>query len=315
MPAAEAPGAARPRPIIAVVGPTGTGKSDLAVALAERLDGEIVNADALQFYRGMDIGTAKMPVGERRGIPHHLLDIMDVTEEASVARFQRDARAAFDDIASRGRYPVLVGGSGLYVRAALDALEFPPTDPTVRRRLEEELRSDGEAALRRRLAAVDPASAERVGDERRLVRALEVQELTGRPFSSFMPQRRYVRPSLQIGLDVDRPELHARLARRVDAMVAGGLLDEVRRLEAAGLREGRTASRAIGYAQFLGVLDGRLDERAAAHATVVATRQFARRQVTWFRADPRVVWQDPRDPRLVADALDAVGQAPTTLEP
>ena len=293
-------------PVLAVVGPTGTGKSDLGVALARHLGGEIINADSMQFYRGMDIGTAKLPEAERGGVPHHLLDILDVTEEASVSAFQAQARAAIDQIRARGKYPILVGGSGLYVRAALDVLEFPGTDPQVRQRIETELERAGLDALRGRLAAVDPVSAGRLGDARRVVRALEVYELTGRPFSSFMPDRTYHQPAIQVGLDVDRPVLHERLALRVDRMVAQGLLEEVRNLDAAGLRTGRTASRALGYAQFLKVLDGLWSTEQAVEDTVVATRQFARRQLTWFRADPRVTWLDALDPNLHEKALTAI---------
>ncbi|MGK3709504.1 tRNA (adenosine(37)-N6)-dimethylallyltransferase MiaA [Arthrobacter sp. IK3] len=293
-------------PVVAVVGPTGTGKSDLGVALARHLGGEIINADSMQFYRGMDIGTAKLPEAERGGIPHHLLDILDVTEDASVSAFQAQARAAIDQIRARGKYPILVGGSGLYVRAALDVLEFPGTDPQVRQRIETELERAGLDALRGRLAAVDPVSAGRLGDARRVVRALEVYELTGRPFSSFMPDRTYHQPAIQVGLDVDRQVLHERLALRVDRMVAQGLLEEVRNLDAAGLRTGRTASRALGYAQFLKVLDGLWSTEQAVEDTVVATRQFARRQLTWFRADPRVTWLDALDPNLHEKALTAI---------
>ncbi|MCC3283971.1 MULTISPECIES: tRNA (adenosine(37)-N6)-dimethylallyltransferase MiaA [Arthrobacter] len=293
-------------PVLAVVGPTGSGKSDLGVALAARLGGEIINADSMQFYRGMDIGTAKLPLAERAGIPHHLLDIMDVTEEASVSAFQSQARSLITDIRSRGRWPILVGGSGLYVRAALDVLEFPGTDPEVRRRLEAELEASGLEHLRNRLKAVDPVSAGRLGDARRVVRALEVHELTGRPFSSFMPERTYFQPAVQIGLQVERSLLHSRLALRVQHMVEQGLEEEVRRLDAAGLRTGRTAGRALGYAQFLKVLDGESTVEKAAEDTVVATRQFARRQLTWFRADPRVTWLDFDDPRLVDKAAAAI---------
>ncbi|MCC3273151.1 tRNA (adenosine(37)-N6)-dimethylallyltransferase MiaA [Arthrobacter zhangbolii] len=293
-------------PVIAVVGPTGSGKSDLGVALALELGGEVINADSMQFYRGMDIGTAKITEAERRGVPHHLLDIMDVTEEASVSAFQTQARELIRDISARGRFPILVGGSGLYVRAALDVLEFPGTDPAVRARIEADLETLGLPALRARLQEADPVSAERISDARRVVRALEVIELTGRPFSSFMPVREYVRPTIQLGLRVERPVLHERLARRVDAMVEQGLLEEVRRLEPQGLRSGRTASRALGYAQFLAVLDGKLSVPDAADATVVATRQFARRQLTWFRADPRITWLDHDDPQLLHRATEAV---------
>lgn len=293
-------------PVIAVIGPTGTGKSDLSIALAQELGGEIVNADALQFYRGMDIGTAKLPVQERGGIPHHLLDIMDVHEEASVARFQADARAAFAGIRSRGAVPILVGGSGLYVRAALDEIDFPPTDPEVRRRLEAEVSEHGPGPLARRLAEVDPASAARNLDERRMVRALEVFEISGKPFSSYMPEREYHQPAVQIGLNIDRALLHQRLEQRVARMQELGLLDEVRELDAGGLRDGKTASRAIGYAQFLAVLDGSMKESEAAEKTVIATRQFARRQVTWFNADERVQWSDPTSDSMVAEVLERI---------
>lgn len=293
-------------PILAILGPTGTGKSDLSIALAQELGGEIVNADALQFYRGMDIGTAKLPLAERGSIPHHLLDIMDVGEEASVARFQSTARETFAEIRSRGRVPILVGGSGLYVRAALDEIDFPPTDPAVRARLEAEVQTVGIGPLAQRLAEVDPESAARNLDERRLVRALEVYEISGKPFSSYMPQRRYHAPAVQIGLNIDRSLLHQRLAQRVDNMVDLGLLDEVRRLDAQGLREGKTASRAIGYAQFLAVLDGTMSMKEATEKTVIATRQFARRQVTWFGADDRVNWFDPTEADLVPRVLDRI---------
>lgn len=305
-PRESVPGAGPDRPVVAVVGPTGSGKSDLGVSLALALGGEVINADAMQFYRGMDIGTAKISMPERRGVPHHLLDIMDVTEEASVSRFQEQARALIAEIRSRGRYPILVGGSGLYVRAALDVLEFPGTDPVLRAELERELEKTGLEALRLRLREVDPVSADRLGDGRRVVRALEVHRLTGRPFSSFMPTREYFQPAVQLGLTVERSLLHRRLAARVDRMVEQGLPAEVEALADRGLREGRTAGRALGYAQFLRVLDGESTVPAAVEETVVATRQFARRQLTWFRADPRITWFDWDDPELTARAAAAI---------
>jgi tRNA dimethylallyltransferase len=289
-------------PVIAVVGPTGSGKSDLAVNLALELDGEVINADAMQFYRGMDIGTAKISVAERKGVPHHLLDIMDVAQEASVSDFQEQARGVIADIHARGKRAILAGGSGLYVRAALDVLEFPGTDPLLRARLEAERAEHGTAELRAKLRAVDPVSAERLSDARRIIRALEVRELTGRPFSSFMPRREYHQPAVQVGLSVDRDILRERLAARVHRMVDAGLLAEVRMLDAQGLRRGKTAPRALGYAQFLRVIDGASTVADAAEETIVATRQFARRQLTWFRADPRITWLDWQDPELASKA-------------
>ena len=294
-------------PVIAVVGPTGSGKSDLAVNLALELDGEVINADAMQFYRGMDIGTAKVTQAERRGVPHHLLDILDVTQEASVSDFQQQARDCIADIHARGKRAILAGGSGLYVRAALDILEFPGTDPGLRQQLEADLAAQGTEALLARLQEVDPVSAERLSDARRIIRALEVHQLTGRPFSSFMPQREYFQPAVQVGLSVDRDELRDRLARRVHRMVGSGLLAEVRRLDAEGLRQGKTAPRALGYSQFLRVLDGLSTVQEAAEETIVATRQFARRQLTWFRADPRIHWLDWHDPELPANAAALCG--------
>ena len=250
-----APAKTPSRPILAVVGPTGTGKSALAVALAKKLGGECINADSMQFYRGMNIGTAKITPAETQGVAHHLIDIMDLTEEASVAEFQARAREVITNITNRGKYPILVGGSGLYVRAALDKLELPGTDPAVRARLEEESRAHGIGALRARLADVDPDSAAKLNDERRIIRALEVYEVTGRPFSAFMPTREYVSDTLQIGLNMDRARLHERLHNRVVAMEKAGLLAEVEQLVDRGLRQGKTASRAIGYAQFLRALE------------------------------------------------------------
>ncbi len=285
-------------PLVAIVGPTGSGKSELALTLAERFDGEAINADSMQFYRGMDIGTAKLPLAQRRGIAHHLMDFLSVREDTTVAAFQSMAREAIAEIRSRGKLPILVGGSGLYNRAALDVLEFPGTDPDIRAMLEHELERDGLAVLVARLQEVDPVSAARINDAKRVVRALEVHALTGRAFSSFMPEREYVSPTLQIGLNGDRAELHARLARRVHGMVDAGLIDEVRALIPEGLREGRTAHKALGYQQFLRVLDGSSTVAQASEETIVATRKFARRQLTWFRADPRVNWLDWSQPDL-----------------
>jgi tRNA dimethylallyltransferase len=291
------------------VGPTASGKSDLGVALAEALGGEVVNADSMQLYRGMDIGTAKLPPEERRGVPHHLLDVWDVRDAASVAVYQRFARAAVDDLLDRGRVPVLVGGSGLYVRAVLDDLDFPGTDPEVRSRLEAELAESGPGALHARLAERDPQAAARVlpSNGRRLVRALEVVELTG-SWAASLPSYSSMHPAydaVQIGVDSPSvAELDERIEARVDRMWQGGLVEEVRRLAGAGLREGVTAPRALGYAQVLRLLDGELSEPAARDETVLATRRFARRQRRWWRRDPRVRWlPEGRDVDAALSAL------------
>ncbi|MGH4034856.1 tRNA (adenosine(37)-N6)-dimethylallyltransferase MiaA [Actinomycetota bacterium Odt1-20B] len=284
---------AAPAPrVIAVVGPTAAGKSDLGVFLARKLGGEVVNADSMQLYRGMDIGTAKLTLAERDGVPHHLLDIWDVTEAASVAEYQKLARAEIDRLLADGRWPILVGGSGLYVRGAIDQLEFPGTDPAVRARLEEELEEHGPGALHARLAAADPQAAQAIlpGNGRRIVRALEVIEITGKPFTANLPGHESVYDTVQIGVDVARPELDERIATRVDRMWEAGLVSEVRDLEGRGLREGRTASRALGYQQVLAALAGECTEDEARTETVRATKRFARRQDTWFRRDPRVHW-------------------------
>ena len=298
-------------PVIAVVGPTASGKSDLALALAERLDGEIVNADAMQLYRGMDIGTAKLPPEERRGIAHHQLDVLDIRQEANVAAYQRQARLDLAGILSRGRRPILVGGSGLYVRAALDRLEIPPTDPEVRGRLQDELVREGVQAMHARLARVDPVAAQAIepNHDRRIVRALEVIELTGRPFSATMPTREYELSTITIGIVVPRPARAERIAARVHRMWDAGLLEEVSRLDAAGLREGGTAAKALGYHQALAHLDGLLSAEQAVEGTITSTRRFARRQESWFRPDPRIHWLGYDDPRLLDRALDVIGSA------
>lgn len=300
--------------LVAVVGPTAAGKSALAVDLARACDGEVVNTDALQLYAGMDIGTAKVGAAERAGVPHHLLDVLDVTEPAAVAEFQRWARAAVLDVKGRGRLPVLVGGSGLYVQAVVDDLEFPGTDPALRARLEADLAAEGSVALHARLAAVDPAAAAAIlpTNGRRVVRALEVVQLTGRPFAARLPERRFWEPAtLLLGLQVDRAELDARIERRVRRMWEAGFVDEVRRLQAAGLREGRTASRALGYRQVLAALAGECSLEEAQAATVAATRRFARRQESWFRRDPRVRWLRHDDPDLLRTALALVHDLPS----
>ena len=278
--------------LIAVVGPTAAGKSDLGVALALALNGEVINADSMQLYRGMDIGTAKLTREERKGVPHHLLDVWDVSTTASVAEYQELADAAIAVIAARGKVPVLVGGSGLYIRAALGDLEFPGTDEEIRERLESELAAAGPAPLYARLRDADPVAARAIlpTNGRRIVRALEVIELSGRPFSATMPGYDAGRPAIQIGVQVDRQELDRRIDARVDRMWAAGFDDEVRHLAAHGLRNGRTASRALGYQQMLRHLDGEWTLDQARDETARTTRRFARRQESWFRRDPRVRW-------------------------
>lgn len=295
--------------MIAVVGATAAGKTGLSLDLAEALGGEVVNTDAMQLYRGMDIGTAKLPPDERRGIPHHLLDTLEVTEPATVAEFQGQAREVIATLRGRGTTPVLVGGSALYTRAVLDQFEFPGTDPVVRARLEAELTEVGSAALHARLAEVDPESAERILIEngRRIVRALEVVEITGRPFSATLPRLEYVDPrTVQVGVDIDRPTLDARIERRVEEMFAAGFVAEVERLLALGLADGRTASRAIGYPEVTAHLAGELSLDEARERTVIATRRFARRQDAWFRKDPRIHWVRFDDPDRLARALSVV---------
>ena len=284
------------RVVVAVVGPTATGKSDLAIALALRLGGEVVGADASQLYRGMDIGTAKVPPEERHGIAHHQLDVLEVTQEASVAAYQRHARADIDAVLARGAVPVVAGGSGLYVRAALDRLEIPPTDPRgARGPAGTTRRTRGSAALLAELRAADPAAAAAIepNNGRRVVRALEVIALTGRPFSATMPTREFVRPTVLVGLRTDREALDVRVDRRARRMFDAGLVEETRGLVDLGLREGRTASRAVGYAQALAVIDGTTTLEDAVADTALRTRRLVRRQESWFGADPRVTWFDP----------------------
>ena len=286
-------------PVVAVVGATAAGKTALSLDLAERLGGEIVNTDAMQVYRGMDVGTAKVPPTERRGVPHHLLDLLDVTEPATVAEFQSLARAVIDDCRARGVTPVLVGGSALYTRAVLDGFDFPGTDPAVRARLETELAAVGSGALHKRLADVDPQAAQRIepANGRRVVRALEVVELTGRPYSASLPEPSYFYPgTVQVGVRIPRPVLDERIEQRVRRMWDDGLVEEVRHLADQGLRDGRTAHRALGYQQVLAFLDGECSEAEALERTVIGTRRFARRQESWFLKDDRITWVDWDDP-------------------
>ena len=302
----------RPGPVLAVVGPTASGKTELAIAVAERLGAEVVSADAMLVYRGMDIGTAKPTVQERARVPHHLVDLVDPGEEFSVARFQPLARATIADVLGRGSVPLLVGGSGLYFHAVVDDFGFPPTDPAVRARLEAEAAEVGLAELYQRLATADPPAAARIqpGNLRRTVRALEVMELTGRPFSSFRaamdaPVSRYRLTVL--GLDPGTELLRARVAERVSAMAAAGLVDEVRRLAERPLS--RTARQALGYKELLDAMEQSTPVAEALEAVVRRTRAYARRQLAWFRRDPRVRWSTlPPGPERAALALELLGK-------
>ena len=285
-------------PLIAVVGPTGTGKSDLAIFLAQKLiesgaKAEIINCDAMQFYRGMDIGTAKLPESERGGIAHHLIDHLEIIDESTAADYQALARPLISDMQSRGVVPIMVGGSMLYIAAVLNDFEFPGTDPALRAQLEAELESVGALEMHKRLAELDPIAASRIIPQngRRSVRAIEIVTMTGKPFAAALPEVPVEwQPSLQIGLNGPREDLVKRLEVRVERMWRQGLVAEVETLIARGLREAKTAKRAIGYAQALAQLDGEMTEEAAIADTVRLTQKYARRQMSWFRRDQRIQW-------------------------
>ena len=295
---------------IAVVGPTASGKSALGIALAHEFGGEVVNVDSMQLYRGMDIGTAKLPVEERGGIPHHLLDIWDVTKTASVAEYQALAVAKVEEIMARGKVPVLVGGSMLYVQSLIDAWSFPPTDPAVRARYEARLQEIGIDALHAELAEVDPEAASSIEDKdpRRTVRALEVIELTGKPFKASQPPKNAPpRWGTRIlGLRTNAEWLNPRIELRTRMMFEQGLIDETRALVTEGLVRNSTAGRAIGYAQVLAMFDGELTEEEALEQTITGTRRYVRRQRSWFNRDPRTVWLDAADSNVVDLALDSL---------
>lgn len=284
------------------------GKSALALALARALDGEIVSADAMQLYRGMNIGTGKASKAEQELVPHHLIDVLDLTDEASVAAYQKLAREVIKQIRARQRLPILVGGSGLYVRAVLEPLEFPGTDQNLRRSLEDELTQVGSAGLHARLAEVDPAAALAIEptNGRRIVRALEVVQLTGRPFTAILPPHEGVYADLRIGLRADRADLDTRIEARIVKMMKLGWLAEVSNLRAQGLADTRTAARALGYQQLLAHLAGDVELGAAVEETVTATKRFARRQESWFGRDKQIQWLDASMP--LSDLADDVGQ-------
>ncbi|CAN2207247.1 MiaA tRNA delta(2)-isopentenylpyrophosphate transferase [Candidatus Nanopelagicaceae bacterium] len=288
--------------VIVICGATATGKSDIAIEIAQELGAEIINADSMQLYRGMDIGTAKLPEEERGGVTHHLLDVLDVNQDSTVAWYQEHARAAITEIHNRGRDAVIVGGTGLYIKAILDDLNFPDTDPEVRAKLEAEAEEFGAASLFARLEELDPAAALAIdrANTRRIIRALEVIEITGQPFTANLPREDSSRypDALQFGLVMDREHLRERIDLRVDRMWDAGFVDEVDQLIARGIREGATAQRALGYAQIIAMRDGTMTENEAKEDTKRASRQYARRQETWFSRDARIQWVAQHQPRL-----------------
>lgn len=281
-------------PLIIICGPTATGKSDLALEVAEKFDGEVINADSMQLYRGMDIGTAKLSIAERRSIPHHLLDILDVSEGASVAQYQLLARSKVDEIRERGKSAIVVGGTGLYIKSIIDEMNFPETDPAIRKKLEDEAEALGVAELYARLRVLDPEAAAAIepANTRRIIRALEVIEVTGEPYSANLPSDTSLRypDALHFGLSMERSNLAPRIEARVHRMWQQGLVAEVEHLISQGLLLGNTAQRAIGYAQVISVLAGEMSEEQAIEETIVATRQYVRRQETWFKRDQRIQW-------------------------
>lgn len=303
--------------VVALVGPTATGKSALGVRLARRLRGEVINADAMQLYQGMDIGTAKLTDDERGGVTHHLLDIWPVTKNANVAEYQQRAREQIDRLRAVGRIPVVVGGSGLYVRATLDAMEFPGTDPAIRTKYEQKLERLGCYELHRELATIDPAAALIIlpSNGRRIVRALEVIELTGAPFPAKLRTPEPVYDTVYLGLEATPAVLDERIGRRVEAMWRAGLVDEVRELEALGLRDGPTARRALGYRHVLELLDGKLTEAEAMDATALRTRQFVRRQRSWWRRDNRITWLDGAVDDIVERSMRLIAAGPLARGP
>ena len=289
-------------PLIIICGPTATGKSDLALEVADKFDGEIINADSMQLYKGMDIGTAKLELAERKGIPHHLLDILSVDQDASVAAYQELARSAIEDIQGRNKVAILVGGIGLYIKSVIDEMNFPETDPGLRVKLESEAELLGTAELYSRLRLLDPEAAAAIepANTRRIIRALEVIEVTGKPYSANLPSDTSLRfpDALHIGLAMERAALAPRIEARVHRMFDQGLVGEVERLMGEGLLEGTTAQRAIGYTQVISLINGQMSKEQAVEETIVATRQYVRRQETWFKRDQRIQWIGEGQPRL-----------------
>ena len=300
--------------LVAVVGPTGSGKSELGLQLAEYLTArqrpaQIVNCDSMQFYRGMDIGTAKLSMDERRGVKHHMIDTLDIRDESTAAEYQQQVRPLIEELQAKSITPILVGGSMLYIAAALNTFEFPERDAELRQELDVELEALGSHAMHRRIAELDPIAASRIDplNGRRVVRALEILLITGEPFSAALPdENESWQPVLEIGLNSDRAHLVERLAKRVEKMWQQGLVDEAQSLISSGLREGKTSSMAFGYRQALAQLDGELSQQEAIDQTVQLTQRYARRQMSWFRRDERINWFDYQQPDLFGAVTELV---------
>ena len=294
--------------VIAIVGPTAVGKTALSLEIAEKFSAEIINADAMQIYKGMDIGTAKLPLSQRRGIFHHQIDVLDPSEEANVSQYQKQSREIINDLLNRKVQPMLVGGSGLYVNSVLEDLEFPGTNLEVRAKYEEILDEKGVEALFQMLKEIDPKAAENIlpNNARKIVRALEVNEITGKAFNAKLPEPSPIFSDVRIALDMPRDLLDQRIIDRVHQMFEDGFVDEVKRLE-KNLRLGKTAFRALGYSQVLSLLSGEISEDEAITLTINATKKFARRQLSWFRRDPLIHWLDATSPDLFAQSLRLIG--------
>ena len=294
--------------VIAIVGPTAVGKTALSLEIAEKFSAEIINADAMQIYKGMDIGTAKLPLSQRRGIVHHQIDVLDPSEEANVSQYQKQSRKIINDLLSKNVQPILVGGSGLYVNSVLEDLEFPGTNLEVRAKYEEILDEKGVEALFQMLKEIDPKAAENIlpNNARKIVRALEVNEITGKAFNAKLPEPSPIFSDVRIALDMPRDLLDQRIIDRVHQMFEDGFVDEVKSLE-KNLRLGKTAFRALGYSQVLSLLSGEISEDEAITLTINATKKFARRQLSWFRRDPLIHWLDATSPDLFAQSLRLIG--------
>ena len=294
--------------VIAIVGPTAVGKTALSLEIAEKFSAEIINADAMQIYKGMDIGTAKLPLSQRRGIIHHQIDVLDPSEEANVSQYQKQSREIINDLFSKNVQPILVGGSGLYVNSVLEDLEFPGTNLEVRAKYEEILDEKGVEALFQMLKEIDPKAAENIlpNNARKIVRALEVNEITGKAFNAKLPEPSPIFSDVRIALDMPRDLLDQRIIDRVHQMFEDGFVDEVKSIE-KNLRLGKTAFRALGYSQVLSLLSGEISEDEAITLTINATKKFARRQLSWFRRDPLIHWLDATSPDLFAQSLRLIG--------